>query len=101
MIILQVPPTSLILKPLQGKLLIEPFRCIFMGEETFIWTEILKNQEALLNFLRGQDAHNGSSECWPALNKIALLIIATPIKKELFHLLRATFPGEKFPRSRL
>ena len=34
-----------------------------MVEETFIWTEKWKNQEALLTFLRGQDAGNGSSDC--------------------------------------
>ena len=35
---------------------------------TFIWTEIWKNQEARLTFLRGHDARHGSSECRPALN---------------------------------
>ena len=59
MLILQVPPTSLIHKMTTK----EPFVCIFMVEETFIW----KNQEALLTFLRGQDAQHGSSECRPAL----------------------------------
>ena len=75
-----------------------------MVEETFIWTEILKNQEALLTFLRGQDARHGSSECWPALNQIAPLIIATQLvkkKKEILHFLRPTFPkGLKGPRWR-
>ena len=50
-----------------------------MVKETFIWTEIWKNQVALLTFLRGQDAHHGSSECWPALNQIAPLIKAEQI----------------------
>ena len=73
MFILQVPPTSLIhkltkKKPLQGKLFIEPFVFIFMVEETLIWTEIWKNQEALLTSLRGQDARHGFSKCRPALN---------------------------------
>ena len=66
MFILQVPPNFINSKndnkrPLQGKLFIESFVCIFMVEETFIWTEIWKNQEALLTFLRGQDARHGSS----------------------------------------
>ena len=55
-------------RPLQGQLFIEPFVGIFMVEETFIWTEIWKNQEALLTFIRGQDERHGSSECRPALN---------------------------------
>ena len=72
MFVLQVPPTSLFhkmttKKPLQGKFFIEPFVCIFKVQETFIWTEIWKNQEALLTFLRGQDARHGSSECRPVL----------------------------------
>ena len=46
-----------------------------MVDVTFIWTEIWQNQEALLTFLRGQDARHGSLECWPALNEIAPLII--------------------------
>ena len=37
-----------------------------MVEETFIWTEVWKNQEALIPFLKGQDARYGSSECPPA-----------------------------------
>ena len=53
-----------------------------MDEETFIWTEIWKNQETLLTFLKGQDARHGSSECRPALNKIVPLIIAAPIVKQ-------------------
>ena len=69
MFILQVPPSSIIHKrPLQGKLFIEPFVWIFMLKETFIWTEIEKNQEALLTFLRGQDARHGSSECRMSIN---------------------------------
>ena len=40
--------------------LIEPFVCIFMVEETFIWTEIWKKHEALITFLKGQDVHHGS-----------------------------------------
>jgi hypothetical protein len=39
-----------------------------MVEETFIWKEIWKKQEALLTFLRGQDGRYGSSESGPALN---------------------------------
>ena len=72
-----------------------------MVEETFIWTEIWKNQEALLTFLKGQDARHGSSDCRPAVNKIAPLIIAAPIvKKKLnFTYLRATFAQEEFPQS--
>ena len=50
-----------------------------MVEETFIWTEIRKNQQALIPFLKGQDARHGYSECPPALNLIAPLIIAPPI----------------------
>ena len=53
-----------------------------MVEETFIWTEIWKNQEAPLTFLRGQDARRGSSEFWLTLNQIAPLIIADPIVKK-------------------
>ena len=56
-----------------------------MVEETFIWTEICENQEALLTFLRGQDARHGSSECRPALNQVAPLILATPIVKQKFN----------------
>ena len=86
MFILQAPQTSLFHKmkkrPLQGKLFIEPFVSIFIVEETFIWTEIWKNQEAPFTFLRGQDAHHGSSECRPALNKIVPLIIAASIVKK-------------------
>ena len=44
------------------------FLCIFMVEETFIWSEIWKNQADLMTFLKGQDARGGSSECSPALN---------------------------------
>ena len=69
-------------RPLQSKLLIEPLVCIFMVEETFISTEIWKNQEALLTFLRKQDARQGSSECRPELNQIAPLIIAATIVKQ-------------------
>ena len=47
-----------------------------MVEETFIWTEIWKTQEALIPFPKGQDARYGSSECPPALNYFAPLIIA-------------------------
>ena len=74
-------------------------------EETLIWTSILKNQEALLTFLRGQDARHGSSECWPALNLIAPLIIAAAIikknviKMQILHFSRATFTQEEFPIS--
>ena len=39
----------------------------------------MENKEALLTFLRGQDARHGSSECPPALKLIAPLIIAPPI----------------------
>ena len=53
---------------MQGKLFIEPYVCIFMVEEMFIWKEIWKNQEALLTFLRGQHARYGSSESRPTLN---------------------------------
>ena len=53
-----------------------------MVEERFIFTEIWKNQEALLMFLKGQDARHGSSECRRALNSIAPLIIAAPIVKK-------------------
>ena len=42
--------------------------CIFIVDEKFIWTEIWKNQEALIHFLKGQDARHGSSECPPAQN---------------------------------
>ena len=41
-----------------------------------------KNHEALIPFLNGQDAPHGSSECPPALNQLAPLIIAPPIKIE-------------------
>ena len=75
-----------------------------MVEETFIWTEMGKNQEALLTFLRGQDARHGSLECWPALNYMAPLKIAalTVIKKkymEILHFSRVTFAREEFLRS--
>ena len=40
---------------MQGKLLIEPFYCIFIVEEFFFWTAICKNKRALLSFLKGQD----------------------------------------------
>ena len=62
-------------RPLQGKLFIEPLVSIFMVEETCLWTQIWKYQEALLTFLRGQYARHGSSECPPALNLIVPLII--------------------------
>jgi hypothetical protein len=64
-----------------------------------------KNQEALLTFLKGQDACHGSPECRPALNKIAPLIIAAPeVKinnenKLNFEFLRATFALKEFPQS--
>ena len=51
-------------------------------EEKFILAEIWKNQEALITFLRGQDARNGSSEYPQTLNKIAPLIIADSIVKK-------------------
>ena len=38
------------------------------GGENIYWTDIWKNQEGLLTFLRGQDAHHGSSEFQSALN---------------------------------
>ena len=53
-----------------------------MVEDTFIWKKIWKNQEALLTFLRGQDARYGSSESRAALNKIAPLIITASIVKK-------------------
>ena len=72
MFILQVPPTSLIhkmsTKTTAGQTLYRTLSLHIYVEETFIWTEIWKNQEALLTFLRGQDARYGSSECRPALN---------------------------------
>ena len=72
MFILQLPPISLIhkvvKKPQQGKLFIEPFFCILMVEEKLILKEIWKNQEALITFLRGQDARHGYSEYLPTLN---------------------------------
>ena len=60
MLVLQVPQTSLIHKmptkrPLQGRLFIETFHCIFLVEEKLIWTMIWKNQEDLVTFLKGQD----------------------------------------------
>ena len=55
-----------------------------MVDNKFTWKEIWKNQEALIPFLKGQDAHHCSSECPPALNQIAPLIIVPPIRiKEL------------------
>ena len=41
----------------------------------------MENQKALITFLKGQDARHGSSECLPALNKNAPLIIAPLIVK--------------------
>ena len=52
-----------------------------MVEEQFIWTVILKNQEALITFLTGQDVSHGSSYCPPALNLNVPLDYAPPIKK--------------------
>ena len=53
-----------------------------MVEEKLIWKEIWKNQEALITFLRGQDARQGSSEYPPTLNLIVPLIIAASIVKK-------------------
>ena len=53
-----------------------------MVEENFILKKIWKNQEALINFLRGHDARHASSEYPPTLNKIAPLIIAASIAKK-------------------
>ena len=50
-----------------------------MVEEKLIWKEIWKNQEALITFLRGQDARHGSSEYPLTLNYIAPLIVAASI----------------------
>ena len=55
-------------KTMQDKLCREHFLCIFMVKETFIWTEIWKNQEALITFTKGQDAHHGSLEYPPPIN---------------------------------
>ena len=40
-----------------------------MVEEKLIWKEIWKNQEALITFLRGQDACHVSSEYLPTLKE--------------------------------
>ena len=53
---------------LQGKTAAGQTLCILMVEEKFIWKEIWKNQEALITFLRGQDARKGSSEYPLTLN---------------------------------
>ena len=54
-----------------------------MVEETFIWTEVRKNQEDQITFLKGQDVRHCSSECPSTLNLNAPLIIAPPIRKNL------------------
>jgi hypothetical protein len=41
---------------------------MLMVKEKFIWKKMWKNQEALITFLRGQDARHGSSEYPPTLN---------------------------------
>ena len=50
-----------------------------MVDEAFIWTEIWKTQEALIPFLKGQDACHGSLEWPPALNGIVHFIIEPQI----------------------
>ena len=78
---------------------------IYGGGNVYLERDIKKNQEALLTFLRGQDARYGSFESWLELNKIGPLIIAASIvkknnkKMEILHFLRATFTQEEFPRS--
>ena len=72
MFILKVPPNLITHKmttkrPLQGKLFIEPFFHIYGGGNIYLDRDI-KNQEAMLTFLREQDARHGSSECRPGLN---------------------------------
>ena len=73
-----------------------------MVEETFIWTEIWTNQEALITFLKGQVACHGSSEYLPTLNENAPLIIAPQqyfflLTIEVKHFSRATH--KIFPQS--
>ena len=43
-----------------------------MVEEKKFEQRNVKNQEALITFLRGQDARHGSSEYPPTLNKLRL-----------------------------
>ena len=108
MFILQVPPNLITHKmttkrPLQGKLFIEPFFHIYGGGNIYLDRDI-KNQEAMLTFLREQDARHGSSECRPGLN-CAFNNSNQNSKKQnkngKFAFLKATFPQKEFPRSRL
>ena len=65
MLVLQVPPTSLVHKWQQkkpaGQTLYRTFNCLFMEEEKFIWIVKWKNQEDLKTFLKGQDVSHSSS----------------------------------------
>ena len=87
MFILQLPPTSLIHKLTTKDLCRETlFRTLCLhnyGGGNVYLDRDMKNQEALLTFLRGQDARHGSSECRPALNLIAPLIIPASIVKTI------------------
>ena len=71
MFILQVPPTSLIHKMTKktsaGQILYRTLGLHFYGGGNIHIDRDIK-KEALLTFLRGQDACHGSSEFWPALN---------------------------------
>ena len=72
MFFLQVPQTSLFHKmakrQLQGKVFIEPLLFVCMVEDTFIYTDIWKSQEAQITSLNGQDARHGFSEILSAPN---------------------------------
>ena len=65
MLVLQVPPTSLIhkmsTKTTAGQTLYRTLSLHIYVEETFIWTEIWKNQEDMITFLKGQDLCHDSS----------------------------------------
>ena len=89
MFILQVPPLSIILKLQQqqkktaGKTLYRTLSlAIYCGRLLFFFTEIWgKKQEDLITFLKVQDVRHSSSECPPALNQNAPLIIAPTIER--------------------
>ena len=64
MLVLQVPPTSLLNKMAKkataGQTLYRTLSLHIYGGEKFIGTVIWKNQEDLVTFLKGQDVRHGS-----------------------------------------
>ena len=65
-----------------------------MVEETSIFT-VMKNLEDLVTFLKGQDVSHASSDCQPAQNQNAPLIIAVENSKKI-HLTRVIYNTRNF-----